>query len=220
MTAMPVAFDQILLWLGNKQLWGSIAAGIGFAATLPYIRSVWKGATRPHIITWLIWGIATTVIFAAQWVDDGGAGSWATGIGGVLAFFIAGLAWYRGGDQSVRPREWYLLAVVLVALPLWYVSEDALLAVALITMIDLIAYLPTFRKSYHKPHEERIFLFAVMLLRNLFSLYALEHYSATTMLFPALTGMANVVLIAMILACRRRDAAIMSVSAERYQLDK
>jgi hypothetical protein len=86
--------------------------------------------------------------------------------------------------------------------------------VILITLVDLAAYIPTFRKSYHCPHEERVFMFAVMLLRNAASIYALTVYTPTTILFPLLTGLANILLIAVI-ASRRMMVAPQPVTIER-----
>jgi hypothetical protein len=44
------------------------------AAFIPYIVSVLKGAVRPHVFSWVIWGITTVVVFLAQVEAKGGVG--------------------------------------------------------------------------------------------------------------------------------------------------
>ncbi len=197
---MTYLFD---LLLAEKVIVGALAAIISFAALVPYVISVWRGITKPHVISWFIWGISTLTVFAAQWLDDGGAGSWSTFVGGAATFVVIGLAFYKYADLSITLSDILCLNVALAALPLWFFAEDALLAVALLTFVDVVAYIPTFRKSWSKPGEEQILMYAVMTIRNALSIMALEHYSATTLLFPLITGIANIALIAFI-AIRRK----------------
>ena len=35
---------------------GVLAAVVGIADTIPYVRDTLRGSTRPHRATWLIWG--------------------------------------------------------------------------------------------------------------------------------------------------------------------
>jgi hypothetical protein len=53
------------------------------------------------------------------------------------------------------------------------------------------------------PHEERIGFFAIFALRNLLVILALEHYSLTTMLFPAAIALDCCLLICLV-AYRRK----------------
>ena len=71
------------------------------------------------------------------------------------------------------------------ALPLWYLTHDPFWAVVILTLVDTLGFVPTFRKAYHKPYEEQLLLYVLMTIRNLVSIPALEHYSWTTVLFPA-----------------------------------
>jgi hypothetical protein len=190
-------------FLGYKTAIGIMAALISFVAMLPYLWSVWHRITKPHVISWFIWGISTLTVFAAQWLDDGGAGSWATCVGGMMTFIVIGMAWMRYADLSVSLTDLLCLNVALAALPLWFFAEDALLAVALLTFVDIVAYIPTFRKSWHNPRQEQRLMYGIMTLRNILSIIALEHLSATTLLFPVVTAVANIALISFITVRRR-----------------
>lgn len=89
------------------------------------------------------------------------------------------------------------------AVPLWYVTDDPLWAVVILTLVDLLGFGPTLRKAFHFPHEENLTFFGLFLLRNLLAILALEHYSVTTVLFPAAVALACLMLIVLILYRRK-----------------
>ena len=90
------------------------------------------------------------------------------------------------------------------SLPLWYFTSDPLLAVIILTTVDVIGFGPTFRKAYKHPFEEQLTFFMIIAVRNFISILALENYSLTTTLFPVLTGIACLVFIMMV-AYRRNQ---------------
>ena len=79
--------------------------------------------------------------------------------------------------------------------PLW--------AVVALTGVDLLGFGPTIRKAYHFPHDENVSFFVFFVARNSFAILALEHYSVTTVLFPAAIIGACLVLVLMINTRRR-----------------
>ncbi|MBI1195530.1 MAG: hypothetical protein GC138_06775 [Gammaproteobacteria bacterium] len=186
-----------------KAMFSAVAVALTFAAFIPYIRSIWQGRTRPHVFSWVIWGITTVVVFFAQLADRGGVGAWPVGLSGVITLYIATLAYARKGDSSITALDWVFLVLALGSLPVWYLAGDPLWAVVILTAIDLLGFGPTFRKAYAFPYEERLTLLAIMTARNLCVIAALEHYSATTVLFPAAIVAACLLFIFMV-AYRRR----------------
>jgi hypothetical protein len=59
------------------------------------------------------------------------------------------------------------------------------------------------RKAYDRPFEEKLTFYALFCIRNMLVILALEHYSLTTVLFPAAVTAACLMLIALT-AWRRR----------------
>lgn len=57
-------------------------------------------------------------------------------------------------------------------------------AVILITIVDMIAFFPTFRKSYHKPQEETLSEYGLAALKFFISLFALSSFNVSTILYP------------------------------------
>lgn len=187
-----------------KELLGALAIGLTFFAFLPYIRSILNGTTRPHVFSWIIWGSVTSVVFLAQLSDAAGAGAWPTGVSGLITLYVAVLAYRRKGDHSITRSDWLFLLGALSSLPLWYLTSDPLSAVLVLTTVDLLGFGPTFRKAYAYPYEEQLTFFVIITARNLIAIAALQHYSLTTVLFPAATAAACVMFIMMVLLQRNK----------------
>jgi len=189
--------------MGYKELFSTVAIALTFIAFLPYIRSILLGITKPHVFSWVIWGSTTFVVFLAQLTDKGGAGAWPIGVSGIITLYVAFLAYLKKSDNMITASDWVFFLLAMSSLPLWYFTSDPLWAVVVLTGVDVIGFIPTFRKAYFHPFDEQVQFFVIMVLRNLFSIVALEHYSKTTILFPAAIAAACIVFILMVMVRRR-----------------
>jgi hypothetical protein len=185
---------------------GVAAIIIGFIGYVPYFRTIFSGKTKPHAFSWLVWGVLTAIAFGGQIVGNGGAGAWVTGFTAFISFTICGLALAKG-KKDFPLVDWLCLAGCGLALALWAVTSNPLTAIVLITLIDMLAFIPTFRKSYSKPDSEPAFTYTLSGLKFLVSLFALHQLSATTVLYPASLVLTNGLFVAMVLVQRKRLAA-------------
>ncbi|QDV51774.1 hypothetical protein [Gimesia fumaroli] len=167
-----------------KFVFSIVAILLTFAAFFPYIRSILRGTTKPHLFSWVIWGTTTLIVFFAQLKAKGGMGAWPIGISGTITTYIALLAFLKSSQISITRTDWLFFIAALSSLPFWYFTSNPFWAVLLLTLVDLLGFGPTIRKAYACPHEENIPFFFLFLGRNLFALLALEQYSLTTVLFP------------------------------------
>lgn len=188
-----------------KQFLGILAVIIGFIGYVPYFRTIFNGKTKPHAFTWLVWGALTAIAFGGQIAGDGGAGAWVTGFTAFISFTIFGLALARG-TKDFPMSDWLCLGGCVVALVLWAVTDNPLSAIILITVIDALAFAPTFRKSYSKPHSEPAFTYALSGLKFLIALFALQEVSMVTVLYPASLVLANGAFVLLLVIQRRRLA--------------
>jgi hypothetical protein len=182
----------------HKELLAAAAIVLTFAMFVPYIRSIYRGRTKPHAFSWIIWSLGTLVVFFAQLAGRGGFGAWPIGVSGIVTSYIAVLAYRTQSDRSITKTDWVFLGVALAALPAWLLTSDPLSAVVLLTTVDLAGFGPTVRSAYIHPHDERIGFYSLGAARNGLAIGALEHYSLTTVLFPAAVGMACVAFVAMV----------------------
>lgn len=187
----------------QKELLSAIAIALTFMAFYPYIRSIIKGEIKPHVFSWVIWGSTTFVVFLAQLNDGAGIGAWPIGVSGIITLLVAFLAYLKVSDISITKTDWSFFLLAISSLPIWYFTSDPMWAVVVLTTVDLLGFGPTVRKAYLYPHEENVTFFIIFMVRNLLVIMALEHYSLTTVMFPAVIAAACFALVVMIIFRRR-----------------
>ncbi|MEN8219374.1 MAG: hypothetical protein ABFS56_24060 [Pseudomonadota bacterium] len=186
-----------------KQLLSAVAITLTFIAFVPYIRSIIKGVIKAHVFSWVIWGTTTFIVFLAQLEDNGGVGAWPIGVSGSITIFIALLAYIKRADITITRTDWLFFVSAMSSLPFWYFTYDPLWTVIILTTVDVLGFGPTVRKAYVFPHSESLLFFALFTIRNLIVIMALENYSVTTVLFPAVIAAACMSLMAMVTYRRR-----------------
>ncbi|MGJ8620654.1 MAG: hypothetical protein ACSHWN_09995 [Methylophilaceae bacterium] len=188
-----------------KAILSGLAIALTFLTFIPYIRSILKGITKPHVFSWIIWGTTTFFVFLAQLDDNGGIGAWPIGVSGIITVMIAYLAYTKRSDISITKSDWLLFIMAMSALVLWYLLKDPLWAVVVLTIVDSIGFIPTIRKVYYAPYSEPLSFIILFFLRNILVILALEHYSITTVLFPAVIALDCLLLIALIMIRRQKN---------------
>lgn len=186
-----------------KEIASAVAIALTFAAFLPYIRKIIDGAIKPHVFSWVIWGSTTFVVFLAQLEGDGGVGAWPIGVSGVITISVALLAWLKRTDVTITATDWVFFVTAMSSLPLWFFTSDPVWAVVILTIVDVLGFGPTVRKSYLYPHSESLLFFSLFAARNLLVIVALKTYSITTVLFPAVIAAACLLLL-LLVSWRRR----------------
>lgn len=189
--------------MSSKELLSTVSILLTFIAFAPYIHSILNNEVKPHVFSWVIWGTTTLIVFFAQMNDNAGAGSWPIGISALITLYVAYLAFLRKSDSSITKVDWWFLGTALSSLPLWYLTSDPLSAVIILTTVDSIGLGPTLRKAYTYPFEEQRLFFALIAIRNCIAILALEHFSTTTVLFPAAIAI-NCVILFIVITYRRR----------------
>lgn len=180
---------------------GAIASLIAAVAYVIYFWQIISGKVKPHTISWFIWGVLTTIVFAAQMVKHGGAGAYVTGMTGAACFAIAIVAFFKAKIVVDKIDKVFLISAA-ASLCLWWITNEPLLSVILITITDACAFVMVFKKSYKNPFEEGAALFGLSAIKFFISIFALESYSVTTWLYPVYLVIGNGALAIMILVRR------------------
>ena len=180
-----------------------IATVIGISSYIPYIKDIFTNKTKPHAFSWFIWGLLTAIAFAAQVKEGAGVGAWVAGFSAAMCLGISGIAFVRGNKHICR-MDWFCLGAALLGIILWKITSNPLTAVVIVTLVDMIGFVPTFRKAYHHPHEETALSFALSGIKWVFGLMALEVFNTTTTLYPASLVLTNMVFVIMVLIRRRQ----------------
>lgn len=186
-----------------KTIIGLVAVAIAAISYVPYFKDVFAGKTKPHAFSWLVWGVLNAVIFAGQVADGGGAGAWVVGFTAVvtLGIFVLSL---KKGEKDIRLFDWFCLVAAGLAIIPWIVTENPLASVILITIIDLLGFIPTIRKSYHEPHQETLVTYVLSTVKYFFGIVALQNYSAVTLVFPIAMVAIHIIFITLLVVRRKQ----------------
>ena len=188
-----------------KEFFAGIGVLITFISYVPYFRDIFAGRTKPHAFTWFIWSTLTGIAFFAQLADGGGVGAIILGLTAIisLTIFIAAL---KVGRRNIARVDWLFLMAALFSLVLWAITDDPVWSVILITVVDAVAFAPTFRKAYLDPSTETLSTYTLSSIKFVCAIAALEAYSTTTVLYPASLVIMNGIFVLMLM--RRRTSFI------------
>lgn len=189
-----------------KEILGIIAVVLTFVGYIPYIRDTIKGKTTPHIYTWFIWALVTAIAFGLQISANAGPGAFTTLAAAIVCFIIFGFG-MRQGDKNITASDTIFFILSFVALALWLFAKQPVLSVILVSTIDMLGFIPTIRKSWHKPHEETLISYMTNTFRFSLAILALDHYTLVTALYPVTWVIANG-LFSVFLISRRKQIAV------------
>ncbi len=187
--------------LESKIIIGGIAFFLFLLGYILYVKDIFRGRTKPHAFSWLIWSVLGGIVFFAQITNNAGPGSWVIGLSMSASFFVFILS-LRMGERNITLSDTVSLAGAGFALFLWYLTNNALISVILATVIELFGFYPTVRKSLYKPEQETAMMYALTGFNLGLSLLALENYSLVTYLYPASLVLMNFSFVALLLIKR------------------
>jgi len=188
-----------------RVLLSGIATIIAVVSFVPYIRSMLRGKTKPHAFSWLIWSVVAYIAGAGQLAAGGGVGAVAVLVTAAICTWVTIHA-FRNRAVTVTKGDRISLAVALAAIPIWVVTKDPLPAVMLVTIIDLLAFWMTMRKTYHQPHSENLTQYTMSIAKYALIILAVEQYNLTTLFYPVVQEVATIIFCVMVVTRRQQVA--------------
>lgn len=186
-----------------KGVIGGIAVFLTFAAYVPYYRDIIRGKTHPHVYSWSLWGLLTVLLVALQIKGGAGAATWVTATAGLLCIGVIVLS-LKSGKKDITTSDTIVAILGLIAIGFWLIADQPVTSIILVIVADALAFIPTIRKSWHKPYTETLSLYVTNALRFFLALAAVETYTflaASWIVFWA-TGNA---MFAIMLIIRRKQ---------------
>jgi hypothetical protein len=183
---------------------GAFAVLLGFIGYAFYIRGIIQGTVKPHFFSWFVWAVLTAIACVAQIVAGGGPGAWVTGVTALMSMVFALVGLGSSSRSLIAKSDWVYFIGALLAIVPWLSTGDPLWSVVMITVIDAVAFVPTFRKAYLHPCTENVLTYALSGLKFVFGIVALSSLTLTTALYPASLVVANCAFVAMLLWRRRQ----------------
>jgi hypothetical protein len=186
-------------------VFGVLAGAVGIADTIPYVRDIARGTTRPHRGAWLIWSALAIVAFGSQ---RAGGASWSvlmTAVQAVLTSLVFFLA-IRRGEGGLGAREALMIALAAGGVAGWIVADAPLLATACVVAADILGAAIMAPKAYRDPASETLATYALASLAGALAAGAVAAPDAALLLYPVYFCLVNAA-IAMLIHQRRRALA-------------
>jgi hypothetical protein len=193
----------------TKTMLTIVALLLALLAYIPYYRDIFRGKTKPHSFTWLVWCVMATVAFFSQVSDGAGVGAWVLALAAVSNFAIFSLSLYKG-ETSINRMDWFCLMGAFLGVALFTFNQDPPMSLIIICAVDIIGFIPTVRKSLLRPHQETASTFGITSLKYFFSIAALENYTFITVIYPLVAGSMNLFFVILLITQRKKIKALLS----------
>jgi membrane-associated HD superfamily phosphohydrolase len=158
---------------------------LGIVAALPYDRDMFRGTTKPNQITAGLWAFESGIALVAAWSE----GAWLTNLPVIGAFlcpltgFILALT-LKQAQWKLTPFDWLCGAMSITALLAWWVTNNANWAIFFAIMADVMAAIPTIKKSIIQPESETRISYLIGSISFTLGLFAVKDWSFAEMAFP------------------------------------
>ena len=107
----------------------------------------------------------------------------------VVAVFFFSLKY---GTKNVTKSDTIILVVALSAIFVWWQLHQPLLAIIIVSIIDVLGYIPSVRKSYAEPWSETLVSWFAFALSDVFALLALKEFNFLTATYLIAITAANI----------------------------
>ena len=188
---------------------GAIVQLIGIYA---YIRDTLRGKTKPNKVSWLMWSIAPLIATVAAILKGV---TWA-----VLPVFMSGFAPLLVFIVSFVNKESYWKlevfdyicgALSLLALILWGITKEPIVAIIFAIASDGAASVPTLIKAWRHPETETASAYITGLINSLTSFGAIRLIIFSELAFPIYLAIVNSMLIFSVYKKKMFDRNIVEV---------
>jgi hypothetical protein len=174
-----------------------IIAAIGsLAAALVYIRSMFRGNTKPNRVSWLMWSIAPLIAFAASVYSGVG---WAT-----LPVFMSGFSplliliasfFTKKACWNLAKFDYTCGVLSGLALVLWWLTKEPNVAIVFAIASDSLAAVPTLTKSWKYPQTESVWPFMIGALGAASSYSVIIAWTFSAYAFPTYLIAVNLLVL-------------------------
>lgn len=193
-----------------KEILSAIAVFLTFVAYVPYYRDILNGKTHPHVYSWSLWGLLTVLLVALQIKGGAGPATWVTAAAGLLCLGVVVLS-LKNGQKNITKSDTVVAILSLLAIGFWLIANQPILSIILVIIADILAFIPTVRKSWSKPYTETLSLYVTNTIRFFLALAAVQTYTFLSSSWIVVWALANA-LFSIMLVFRRKQVTSLSAS--------
>lgn len=160
-------------------------ACIQLAGCIGYLTDTLKGRNQPNLVSWALWSIAPLIGSAAAFSSGV---TWAA-----LPTFMSGFApslvviaalITKHGKWKLRRFDYLCGLFSILALLLWGITNNPLIAIAFAIISDGLAAIPTIRKGWTHPESESLNVYVADFFANGTAFFAMTGLTFSQAAFP------------------------------------
>ena len=171
-----------------------VACILAFIGNVPYLLDVLKKKVQPHPYTWFVWTLVSGIVFFGQVVKGAGIGAVPTFVAEIFTLIIFLLS-LKYGFKNIQKVDTYFFMFALLGIIPWILTKDPTISVIVAVSIDIIAFVPTLRKTWKYPSTETRLLYGMNVLRHVLTLFSLQTYNIATTLHSVTMIMSNTLMV-------------------------
>ncbi len=189
---------MVAIILGAGLLLSSISA-------LPYLRDVTRGRARPRLVSWEIWAVLLSAMTYIG-VREGQVASAVLSMVSVIGCTAIVITGWRHGSRALGRLDIIALIGAAIGIASLFVQNDAVLALAIMLVVDTIAYIPTLLHAWNDPEEESAVSWSVSAAGSVLTLVAAAtaQASVTGLLYPVYSATFGVIMVVLLAIGRAR----------------
>lgn len=178
-----------------------LSAGLGLTGSFAYIRDMFRGKSKPNLVTWGLW--AFSALIASGAALSANADKWSTvrifiaGFGPLLVFIFAFIA--RQHNWKLSKFDYACGILSVIALFIWIGANSPLVAILLLAVADLMASLPTIIKVWKYPKTETLYTYFISLIAAIIVIPAIPIWNIENAAFQVYLLIANTTLFTLVL---------------------
>lgn len=162
---------------------GLLAATMGVANTVPYVRDTVRRSTRPHRGAWLIWAVLAIVACLSQWADGASWSLAMCAVQAVLDVLVLALA-IRLGEGGLSAGEGAAMGLAGAGVLGWLAADTPTVATACVVVADLMGAVVMAPKTYRDPDSETLATFALASVGGALATGAVGTTDPALLLYP------------------------------------
>jgi hypothetical protein len=193
--------------MGVTVVLGVLAGVTSVANTVPYVRDVVRGTTRPHRGSWLIWAVTASIVYASQRADGASWSLIMAGAQAVLTALVFLLAIARG-EGGLSAGDAGMVALACAGVVGWMVADEPMVATIFVVAADLIAAGLMVPKTYRDPGSETLATYVLASVGGVLAAGAVGTGDPSLLLYPLYFCAINAAIAVLIAQRRARVAAV------------
>lgn len=173
-----------------------LSVGISLSGAVAYVRDMFRGKSRPNLVTWGLWGFAPLIATGAALTAN--ADGWSTvrifmsGFGPAIIFVIG--LFLRQSYWKLTRFDFICGLFSVVALIAWLIADEPVMAILFAALADLLATWPTLVKAWKHPETETLYTYFVGLFSASIVIPAIPVWNIENAAFQIYLLTANIAL--------------------------